>query len=121
MAYRIDISPSALLDAEEAYLRAAEQSPSRANTWYNGLFEAIFSLETMPTRCPLAPESEEIGRELRQLLYGKPGRIYRIVFALVYDEATEEEVIRVYRIWHGARDRLKAEELEPAEEAEEEG
>ena len=32
------------------------------------LDEAVQSLELFPNRCPLAPESEELGRKIRQLL-----------------------------------------------------
>jgi plasmid stabilization system protein ParE len=115
MTYRVDISPSALKDAEEVYLWMREQSPSRANAWFVGLIDAIFSLENFPARCPLAPESENIGKEIRQLLYGKRGQIYRIIFGIVRDEATGEEIVRVYRVWHGARDRLQAGDIEEEE------
>ncbi|HXG64083.1 MAG TPA: type II toxin-antitoxin system RelE/ParE family toxin [Blastocatellia bacterium] len=102
MAYRVDISPSALQDAEDAYLWIKRQSPSRAGAWYEGLLEAIFSLENMPARCPLAPESEDIGIAIRQLLYGKKGSMYRILFTIGYDEATGEDVVRIFRIRHSA-------------------
>lgn len=110
MAYRVKVSPSALADAESAYLWLKEQvSDKQATKWYNGLVDAIYSLDTLPLRCPLAPESEELGVELRQLLYGKRSAAYRILFAVVWEEA--EEVVRVYRVWHGARDRIKAEDI----------
>jgi hypothetical protein len=93
MAYRVDISPSALADAEAAYLKIKElSSPASAGQWYEGLLKAIFSLENFPLRCPIAPESKEIGKELRQLLYGKRGRIYKIFFATARDEQSGEDV-----------------------------
>lgn len=55
MAYRVDISPSALEDAEEAYLQIKERvSLAAAGQWYEGLLKAIFSLEKFPARCPVA-------------------------------------------------------------------
>ncbi len=69
MVFRVEISPSALADAEEAFLWIQQESPAIADEWYNGLVDAILSLENFPNRCPLAPESEDIGREIRQLLY----------------------------------------------------
>lgn len=68
MAYRVDISLPALADAEEIYLWLKEHSPDRAGDWYEGLLAAIFSLENYPERCPVAPESADIGKEIRQLL-----------------------------------------------------
>jgi len=68
MAYRVDISVPALADAEDAYLWLKEHSPASAGNWYEGLLDAIFSLESFPTRCPVASESVEIGKEINQLL-----------------------------------------------------
>lgn len=81
MAFRVEIAPAAPGDIEETYLYIREQSgaPGRADAWYNGLLEAIFSLEDLPTRCPLASGNEELGREVRQLLYKR----HRILFAIM--------------------------------------
>jgi hypothetical protein len=51
-----------------AYLSLKKQSPTSAGSWYEGLLDDIFSLESFPTRCPIASESEEIGKEISQLL-----------------------------------------------------
>jgi plasmid stabilization system protein ParE len=79
MAYRVDISPSALQDAEDAYLWIKLRAPRRAGSWYEGLLDAIYGLEQMPARCPIAPESEDLGITIRQLLYGKKRSVYRIL------------------------------------------
>jgi plasmid stabilization system protein ParE len=120
MAYRVDISPSALQDAEDAFLWIREQSPTRAGDWFKGLLESIYSLETFPTRCSIAPESQEVGFKIRQLLYGKRKFIYRILFTVGYDEKTDEDVVRVYRIRHIARRSLNADEIAKAEAEDEE-
>jgi hypothetical protein len=39
MTFRVDIAPSSLADAEEAYLWMRERSPRQASDWYNGLLE----------------------------------------------------------------------------------
>jgi len=106
MAYRVDISPSALQDAEDAYLWIKKRSPGRAGVWYEGLLEAIYGLEHMPARCSIAPESKDVGITIRQLLYGKKGRTYRILFAIAYDDSTHEDIVRIFRIRHSSR--LKA-------------
>lgn len=120
MAYRVDISPSALQDAEDAYFWIKEHNPSRAGAWYEGLLKAIYGLENLPTRCPLAPESEAIGIAIRQLLYGMRGNVYRILFAVGPDGATGEDVVRIFRIRHSARLKLTPEELQEGEGEEEE-
>jgi plasmid stabilization system protein ParE len=71
MAYRVDISLSALQDAEDAYLWIVRRAASRAGDWYEGLLKEIYSLEENATRCPIAPESEDVGMLIRQRLYGK--------------------------------------------------
>ena len=103
MAYRVDISLPALADAEEAYLWIRHHSPSTAGEWYEGLLEAIFSLENFPLCCSVAPESADLGQEILQLLYGKRGRVYRILFGIERDQSGGEDVVRIFRIWHSAR------------------
>lgn len=101
MAFRVEISPSALADAQEAFLYIQKDSSLNAEEWYDGLVNAILSLENFPNRCPIASESEEIGREIRQLLYSR----YRILFSVTGD------VVQVLRIRHTARDWLSSDEL----------
>jgi plasmid stabilization system protein ParE len=120
MGYRVDISPAALQDAENAYLWLYEQSPERAALWYKGLLEKVFSLEELPARCPLAPESKDVGFKIRQLLYGRKNLLYRILFTVGYDEKTDEEIVRIYRIRHTAQRGLHADEIARAESEEEE-
>ncbi len=120
MAYRVDISPSVLQDAEDAFLWIREQSPTSASDWFKGLLESIYSLEKFPTRCAIAPESEEVGFKIRQLLYGKRKFVHRILFTIGYDEKADEDVVRVYRIRHTARRTLNVDEIAKAEAEDEE-
>lgn len=112
MAYRVEISPTAFQDAEDAYLWIRfNSSASTAEAWYNGFWEAVLSLENFPLRCSLSPESEDLGKEIRQLLYGKRGNQYRIIFAIRHDQATGEEFVRIYRIRNIARRPITSDEL----------
>ena len=115
MAYRVDISPSALQDAEDAYLWVKYHAPEKAGEWYEGLLQAIFKLEKSPRHCPLAPESEDLGREIRQLLYGSRRRSYRILFGFGEDQKTGEKVVRIFRIRHSSRRRITADEIKEVE------
>ncbi len=122
MAYRVDISLPALTDAEEAYLWIKYQAPESAGDWYEGLMKAIFSLENFPARCPVAPESDDLGTEVRQLLYGKRTHTYRILFSIEDDKTTAEQVVRIWRIWSSLRRQPYVDELkEGAEEIKPEG
>lgn len=108
MAYRVDISIPALQDAETAFLRIRDFNIESAKVWYEGLLKAIFSLEEFPNRCSAAPESKFLGREIKQLLYGKQRRTYRIFFEI----SEAEKVVRIYRIWHSSRNWMSREDFE---------
>jgi len=86
-----------MAEAEEIYRWLLERSPSTVTKWFNGLAAAIFSLERNPKRCSLAPENDAFEEEIRQLLYGKRGGVYRILFTIVGD------TVKVLHLRHGAR------------------
>jgi hypothetical protein len=50
--------------------------------WLEGLQEKIETLSDLPERCPLARESKSLPFEMRQLLYGRRPRLYRILFTI---------------------------------------
>jgi hypothetical protein len=112
MNYRVDISIPALQDAETGFLWIRQFSRDSAKMWYEGLLEAVFSLEENPQRCSIAKESEFIERELRQLIYGKKTQMYKIYFEI----KEEEKVVRVYRIWHTSKESMGKEEAEKGKE-----
>ena len=80
----------------------------RAEKWLTGLFKAIFSLDELPSRCPIIDEANELGFPARHLLYGKGRGVYRIIFHIREDE----QHVRVLRVWHGFRDAITAADLE---------
>jgi plasmid stabilization system protein ParE len=115
MAYRVKVSHSALADAEEGYLWMKEHSSeAKAVKWYNGLVNTISSLEDFPRIGTLATESDDLGIELRQLLYGKRSATYRILYTLYWEDG--EDIVHVHRIWHGARDRIRLVDLQEPED-----
>jgi len=70
--------PTALAEAEE-YLRFLEnecQANEYATEWWNGLIDALQSLQTMPRRCPIIPEQDGLEEEVRHLIY----QSHRIIF-----------------------------------------
>src|SRR5260370_18457847 len=110
MAYKVRVNRPAEDDAYAAFEHIRKHAPIHADKWMTGLFAAILSLDTLPTRCPIIPEGEEVDHEVRHLLYRKRSGTYRIIFDI---EAQSEEGprVRILRIWHGARDRIRVEDL----------
>ena len=71
MAFLVDITEPALLDAEDyfRFIRDSKREPEAADRWFRGLVQAIYSLEDLPERCPLIPEQDEFSFEIRHLIY----------------------------------------------------
>jgi hypothetical protein len=60
MAYRVNLSALAEMDASAAFERIREAAPIHAEKWLTGLFDAIFSLDEIPVRCPVIPEAKNL-------------------------------------------------------------
>ncbi len=106
--YQVIILPSAERDIGGAYEWLAGQEAETAIRWYNRLLEVIFSLDTFPERCPLAPESEFLNSEIREIFHGRRQYKYRILFTV------SENEVHVLHVRHGAR--LALGEIESSEE-----
>jgi plasmid stabilization system protein ParE len=98
LKYRIRVTARAMGDADAASRWIAEhRSPARAERWYQGLFARIEALTSQPLRCPVIAERRRFPEELRELLYGKRNKKYRIIFTIC-----GSDVVILY-IHHGAR------------------
>ncbi len=95
--YQVIILPAAERDIGDAYEWLAEQDAGAAIRWYNRLLEVIFSLDTFPERCPIAPESEFLNAEVREIFHGRRRHKYRILFTV------SENEVHVLHVRHGAR------------------
>ena len=104
MKYRVLIEPPARDNIDEACLWIAERNPSAAVKWFNGLEQAIQTLEDFPHRFPLAGESKAFDVEIRQLVYGKRVGAYRVLFTIA------EDAVHVLHVRHGRRRRLRRRE-----------
>jgi plasmid stabilization system protein ParE len=109
--YRIIILPSAAREIGEAYEWLAGQNAEAADRWYNRLMEIIFSLDTFPERCPLAPENKFLRTEIREIFHGRRQYKYRTIFTVSENEV---HVLHVLHVRHGARRTLG--ETESSEE-----
>jgi plasmid stabilization system protein ParE len=106
-AYRVELTARAVSDLEALYLeKNAAESPDAAR-WYNGLEQAVYTLETHPRRCPIAPEARKVKGHLRHLLFGAKPSVYRVIFEV--DE--RRHIVWVLTIRHGARKPLKSRDL----------
>jgi plasmid stabilization system protein ParE len=99
--FRVIIQPSASAEMEEAFIWITKQNPDAAVKWFNGLQAAIQGLETLPDRCPLAPENDAFQKEIRQLIYGRRTGRYRIFFTI------RSDAVHILHVRHGARDYLE--------------
>jgi len=111
LGYRVEISPAALDDAERAYGWLASRSGGYAIAWFNALLEATLSLGDFPMRCPLVPESRLAALGLRHLMVGSGASTYRIIFRFARDEAEDQDIVRVLRIWHASRRALNVQDV----------
>ena len=85
MAFHVDVQPQAFddLDLIAEYIKK-RSSFATAEKWFNGIMDQIATLEEMPERCPIAPESEDIGQPVRALLYGRKNRTYKVFFGVTH-------------------------------------
>ena len=90
--HRVDLSPVAEQDIEEAYTFLVERAPEASERWINSLERAVVTLERMPVRCPRIPEMGG-GGPYRHLMLGQ----YRLIFRI------RGRKVIVVRIIHRAR------------------
>lgn len=107
MGYRVELSKSAEIELEELYRWVVEQARSQGAAWFNGLEQAILSLDRHPRRCRIAPESFDPKQPVRVLNHGRGPHVYRVFFTV--DDGSE--LVRVVHIRRGSRQRPTPGEL----------
>ena len=102
MTYRVFIQPRAERDiwAAAQWIEDQSKSPAKALRWARGIRSKIETLKTNPKRCPIDPDSEAFGEEVRVLLYGKRHGKHRVLFAMRGD------AVHVLTVRHSARQSL---------------
>ena len=103
MAYLVKLMARALSDLDYLYEWVAAENSEAAAKWFNGLEEAIYSLEEQPSRCPLTPESNRY----RHLLYGHKSHVYRVIYRIL----EQQKQVEVLHIRHGAMRGFEIENL----------
>ena len=111
MAFRVEIAPRAFNDLDEIATYIEQQSSfEQAEEWFNGIIAAIRTLEDMPERCRIADESEELGQEIRVLLYGRRNRKYRVYYS-IQRGTRSTGTVQVFHVRHWARKSLGTNQL----------
>jgi plasmid stabilization system protein ParE len=82
MAFRVEMTPVAERQIEQAYRWFRERNPEFADKWFRGLMNTIATLQEKPQRFALAVESDIFPEEVRQLMYGKAKALYRVLFTV---------------------------------------
>jgi toxin ParE1/3/4 len=104
VAYLVKITPRAKRDLFILFDDIHAADSEAALKWYNGLKEALLTLENLPNRCPLTRESPK----LRHLLYGRKPHVYRVIYRVIENEKR----VHVLHIRHGARREFAETDLE---------
>ena len=107
MRFRVEIAKNAETELEQLYLWVKERAPHRGPAWFNGLEQAILSLDRHPDRCPIAPDSLDPAYPVRVLHYGRRPHVYRVLFTVDH----ETRAVRVVHLRHGARQSPRPDEL----------
>jgi len=97
--YRIIITEEAFSQIEDAFQYIQSQSHQNAEQWINKLYDAVYSLTTMPERCGVARENQSF-RCLRHYSH-------RILYTVDH----EFSVVRVHAVLHGRNDDLTGDEF----------
>ena len=102
MTYRVIVQPRAERDIQAAAQWIEEQSKfaTKALRWVRSIRASIETLKANPKRCPVDPDSDAFGEEVRLLLYGKRRGKHRILFVIRGD------TVRVLTVRHSARQSL---------------
>jgi len=107
MGYRVEIARTAEAELEELCLWVTARAPQQGAKWFNGLEQAVLSLDEHPTRCPVAPESFDPDLPVHVLHCGRKPHVYRIFFTI--DEGAK--AVHVVHVRRGARQPATAAEL----------
>jgi plasmid stabilization system protein ParE len=84
MTYHVLVQPRAERDIQIAarWILGQSGSPVTAMRWARTLRAKIATLKTNPKRCPIDPDSDVYGKEVRLLIHGKRRGVHRVLFTI---------------------------------------
>jgi plasmid stabilization system protein ParE len=107
MSYQVRLLTRARDDLDVILAYIAERSPQGAARLADSFEKAMLLLEKNPLLPPLAPESEDLKRPIRHIMFRtRAGRAYRALFTVVGEE------VRVLRIRGAGQPNVSAEDVE---------
>lgn len=105
MTFSVLVTQRAKDDLRHYYAVAAEHAPETAARWLDRFENALQTLSTNPTRCPLAPENDLVDPPIHQLFFGKRAARYRALFTI------EGDCVIVLHIRRGTMDKAAESDL----------
>jgi plasmid stabilization system protein ParE len=98
MTYQVILQPEAerAVRQQARWLAEQSRSPSIALRWVRSIRGKIATLKASPLRCPIDPDSDAYGEEVRVLLHGKRHNKFRILFVV------RDPIVRVVAVRHNA-------------------
>ncbi len=101
---KIQITEPAQRDIQDAFNWWSEnRSVQQAAQWYDQIYKAFRTLEFMPERCPLVPESGLSRSGIRQLFFGI-GK--QPTHRLIFFNDNDADTVTILRVRHHAQDEL---------------
>jgi len=93
--FQVNITETARIEAEKyaQFILDNSNDSIASNQWWDGLLDAILSLETLPARCPFIPEDAGLEFQVRQLLYHS----HRVLFRV------QPGIVHILRVYHASR------------------
>jgi len=105
--YEVRLTEPAEAQVEAAYLSRLRFGQRAADRWYAGLGRALETLSRVPRGFVPAPESDALGGGVRQIIYGKGGSAYRILYRVIEPpEGDEPGLVRVLHVRHAMQQPL---------------
>jgi len=107
MNRRAKLSRRAERDVRAIQTWLVERSRAGALRWLDALQAVLDQLPATASSCPVAPEADDLGLDLRQKLFKtRRGHVYRLVFVI------REDSVEILAVRGTGQDFLAAEELE---------
>jgi toxin ParE1/3/4 len=96
---RVELTAKARRDLFAIHSYIGAETFTAAETWFEGLQDAILGLDQLSARGTVTPEDSRF----RQILFGRKPHTYRIIYRIEAKDTT----VRIMQIRHGARDRFQ--------------
>ena len=83
MTFEVKVSERAEKDVDTIFEWLAQRSKDGAVRWYHAYLASLQSRPNQAAGCGIAPESEKLNIDLRQILFKtRRGRVYRSLFVI---------------------------------------